>query len=456
MRGVSSNMRTAPRNSNFRADLERKPRKRGALTISLKKIRGARAVSQVVLAVTTYFAIFVAAFLDALGTTDFERLTWLLIVLQSARFSLVKTWDSLTLSLGVAFFALFALPSIGMIVFEANPPIQTLAVFIVVFDMMRNFGGRAEQILRKRTAISGKRLPLLFGALQTWMLVSPFVFKENALITLIAPLSVSAVVLEVMLRERKKKVAYWALTSTSVILLSYVTFHWSGFGRLVVGSYLLFIVFVISRYVDIGFRLWIVPLLLPFALFFAQISRYGNVDDLRTLIMGSAAHHLIVTSDAKKIADAGSAQGWGEFMDQYALMFLSWFPRSVWPDKPLGAGLTSVDEMYGRTGLAAHYTQSLGFLGDQYYLLGTSAFIGLFIAVATLVILRRIIASQSSIFYSPLAAYDVSLISFFWGGMATFGSRVWFLVVPGLLLIVLHRIRLRSKPYAPSAVNQKI
>lgn len=415
------------------------------MNVSLKKKVGGRATTQMALVLTIYSIIFVSALLDGLGVTDFEIVTWSLIVLQSIRFALEKTWDSLTLSLGITFFALYAFPSVGMILFELNPPIQTLAVLIITFDILRNFGGGVDNRVQKRSAMSGTGFPVYFALLQLWMLISPFFIKENGLITLAAPLSLSIIILEVMLLNRKKKIAYRALFSMAIVLFSHITFHWSGFGRLVVGAYILFIVLVISRYVDIGFRLWIVPLFLPVALFFAQASRYGSVDDLQTLIMGSAAHHLIVTSDARNFAYSGSAKGWGDFADQYSLIFLNWFPRSIWPEKPLGAGLTSVDIMYGRTGYPAGYTQSLGFLGEQYYLIGTSAFLGLFITIATLVILRRLIASQSNIFYSPLVAFDVSLISFFWGGMAIFGARVWFLMIPGLLLILLHRFRLRSK-----------
>ncbi|UTV86707.1 hypothetical protein KDX00_16730 [Cobetia amphilecti] len=365
-----------------------------------------------------------------------------LLILQAIRFCLYKKPDSLVFSLGVIYFTLYALPTIGIILFENISTHKTIGGFIIFSDILIQ--------LRVKSKAGNIRIPLsfsgstkrLFFALQLWMLIMPFIIVGNSLITLLIPLSISAVILEIILiKVRGSKFLYVALGCYTVIFSAHLMFHWSGFGRLVIGTYITFIFFIVTYYYDLKFRLWQLPLLLPIALFFAQVSRYGEVIDFRTLLMGSAGHHLIITHDAELLTSQTMGQGWADFFDQIQLLLLGWFPRFAWENKPLGAGLTSVDTMYGREGLPDNYTQSLGFMGEQYYLLGDYYWLGLTIIIILLLCIRYLIAKHSAGFKSAIVAFDVSLLSFFWGGMGIFGNRVWFLLVPCFLYIILLRCK---------------
>ena len=37
----------------------------------------------------------------------------------------------------------------------------------------------------------------------------------------------------------------------------------------------------------------------------------------------------------------------------------------------------------------------------------------------------------------PLLIFDLNLVSYFWGGMSIFGSRLWVLLIPSLIFLIL-------------------
>lgn len=400
---------------------------------------------KIILVICIYALIAYQAVRAIYGGGPDANIIWALLILQALRLSLHLTTDSLTISLGITYFAIFFFPSIGLIVFFGIYPVYSIAFFIIFFDLLCHSNNSLTRSSITYPDNLSRSSIILFFVLIAWMIVSSY-FMTIGLITLVAPLSISAVVLEMMLRtKRKRLLTLFALIAYSAVFLNYLLVHWSGFGRLVIGSYIIFIALVLMQYVDLKFRLWMTPLMLPYALYIAQASRYGSVNDLSTLLVGSAGHHMMVTEDARVMAIQGNSQGISAFFDQFLLMFFNWFPRSLWPDKPIGAGLTSVDFMYGRAQMGVNYSQSLGFLGEQYYLIGSFAFLGIMGLLPVLILLRQFIRRFSGSFITPIAAFDASLISFFWGGMANFGSRVWFLTIPGLLYLIYRRSRFRKK-----------
>lgn len=405
-----------------------------------------RLTAQRLLALIVYSVLLFALPMQDSTSNPSETLTWLVLGIQTIRMILENRRDSLGFAIGITFFALFAFPSIGMIVYEQSPPLEVLGVFILSSDIIKFSAGKKFKDAKRFSISFLPKTRIIFVFLQLWMILSPFVLPGDSLLTLVVPLSISAVLLEAVMRNHPgERFSYFALFSFGVVFAAHLTFHWSGFGRLVVGTYLFFIVVLIMQYVDLGVRTWQFILVLPVALYFAQLSRYGEIENLRTVLMGSAAHHMIVTQDAQAAAERSGGQGWAVYLDQLSLLVLGWFPRAIWEDKPLGAGLFSVDIIYGRQGLPSSYTQSLGFWGEQYFLLGTTAWIGLVFVLIVLVLLRRLIVNLSEGFLTPIVAFDVSLLSFFWGGMAIFGSRVWFLVVPAIVFIFYRRLRFSTK-----------
>lgn len=245
------------------------------------------------------------------------------------------------------------------------------------------------------------------------MIASPFVLSSG-LITLVAPFPFPLSFLRSCLGQSVKKHNCTGHVVVRLSIFSYALLHWSGFGRLVVGTYLIYVFVVAMYYYDVKFRVWLVPAILPLALYLAQLSRYGTVDNFAVLVGGSSGHHMIVTEDAINYAEEGRPLGLLAFWEQFQLLFLGWFPRIIWPEKPSGLGLTSVDTLYGRAGVAANHSISLGFLGEQYLLLGNFAYAGLSLMLVTILFLRRLVSLFSRGLIAPIAAFDVSLISF-WG-----------------------------------------
>jgi hypothetical protein len=130
------------------------------------------------------------------------------------------------------------------------------------------------------------------------------------------------------------------------------------------------------------------------------------------------------------------------------LLFFNWVPRDFWPDKPIGLGWASVDEWYDRSLYSPGFTVSLGMYGEQIYLLGSYFLVGIAIVLLTLLAVRSAIAFIARGSYAPLVAYDVSLISYIWGGGALMGTRVWFAVLPMLAVVVFWRM-FAQKPRVP-------
>lgn len=145
--------------------------------------------------------------------------------------------------------------------------------------------------------------------------------------------------------------------------------------------------------------------------------------------------------------------GFSAWFDQWLLLMGNWVPRDLWLDKPIGLGYAAVDDWIGREGFSDGYSISLGFIGEQYYLLGELYWLGIILAFATLVVLRDVVRKVSRGYVAPLIMFDVNLMSYVWGGGATFGSRLFFFLIPTILFIVmvdrikLPRIRVKFRKF---------
>src|SRR5690606_31337698 len=204
-------------------------------------------------------------------------------------------------------------------------------------------------------------------------------------------------------------------------------FHWSGYGRIVIGSYIMMPVLIAAHHRRFVIRIWHTAVAAPPALSLAIISRGG--EGLGNVGTGGAAHHLQLTTEVLASSHHLSSR-WGEYFEQWLLFFLNWMPREWWPEKPLGVGSTFVDDWIGRAGFAANHSVSVGYIGESVYFLGPISPVGILIALLTLVVVRRMIQKFVIPAFSAVIAYDVMLISYVWGGYATFGSRAWFFIVP--------------------------
>ena len=128
------------------------------------------------------------------------------------------------------------------------------------------------------------------------------------------------------------------------------------------------------------------------------------------------------------------------FLDQYLLMFFIHIPRNL-VIKPFPIGFWAVDVMFERnnsqTGVDKEFSISLGFIGENMLMLGEKFYIWINFCFVKIIILRRLVSYLSFNSIVPLLIFDLNLVSYFWGGMSIFGSRLWVLLIPSLIFLIL-------------------
>lgn len=367
---------------------------------------------------------------------------------QSARFAVSKKQSGLRTVLMIAGVFLFILPSMALASFRDINVIQYLIAYFVISDAFQYIAEKMEprrsfRYRRNKSNDKWRNKAILF-VLLLWCSFSGIVITNagelTGLLTFTAPFAISLIYFERLVSGGGVRSGIYVLLAFYFLtILLYILFQWSGFGRLLIGSFLLMPFLIAHRYHDLGFRGWQIILVAPPLLYLAQVSRYGTVGSLERLFTGSAGHHLVVTKDAAELAFRTKTLDWHGFWDQILLTYLNWMPRDFWPEKPIGAGWLSVGDMYGREGYNDDYSQSLGFIGEQLYLVGPYAFFTLAFVLILLLFTRKIIQIASLNYWAPVAIFDVGLISYIWGGGALFGSRIWFFLIPCLALILMQR-----------------
>lgn len=395
------------------------------------------------------FAALVSIKPDLLG--GLLEATLAVCVAQLVRFAVSRKQTGLRTVLMIAGVFLFILPSIALAAFRNVDLIQYVVLYFLSSDIFRYLAERYDRSgpppISNIASLKWRSDMFVLIVLLFWSCVSGFFVGEGlltGLLTFTAPLAISLVYFERLIVGRvTRQSIFFLLGLYFLTVVVYILFHWSGFGRLLIGSFLLMPFLVVNRYHDLGFRGWQIILMAPLLLYLAQISRYGSVSSLERLFTGSAGHHLIVTKDAASFSAYMRSVNWGEFWNQFSLIYFNWVPRDLWPGKPLGAGWLSVGEMYGRQGFDDGYSQSLGFMGEQIYLLGPYAAISLTFVLSSLLLTRIAIRAVSDGYWAPVAIFDVGLISYFWGGGALFGSRVWFFLIPCLAVILVRKAFVR-------------
>lgn len=261
-----------------------------------------------------------------------------------------------------------------------------------------------------------------------------------SLFSFIVPFSFSLYYFEQLVKKISKNHSFYLYSVYVFTILIYVFFFWSGFGRIIIATYLLIPFLIICEFHSINLNSWMFILVAFLSVIIGQLNRYNDFSkDL--LYSGSFSHHLVITNEIienfNKIPDFSIYP----YIDQYFLLFFNWFPREIWASKPIGVGLSFVDDWIGRDGFGDGFSVSVGFLGESFYLLKEYWFIGLFISLLSLFIIRKILFQFSSFSVIPIIIFDVNLINYFWGGLATFGSRFWFMIFPVLFLIYINKIK---------------
>lgn len=377
---------------------------------------------------------------------------------QLGRLALTRQVDSLTAVTAIAGIFLFLLPSIAITLIYQRDVVYLLAFYIFLSDLFRIATYRLQTKMGGNDVVANK-IPInnyyvyLYLTL-LWIVCFVFVPSGNEFFNLFyfyVPYGLSLILFEKVIATQPRASRFaFILIAYFIIVGLYVTFKWGGYGRLVIGAFVLMPLLLVNHYRDFGLRLWKIIILSPFALLIAAIPRYGNLVYYEDVFIGSAGHHLLVADDIFRLFGKKNHGEWHQFLDQYILLAFNWIPRDFWSDKPVGIGLTSVETIYGREGVDESYSHSVGFVGEQFFVLGDWFLVGLAIVLGTLVLLRYLLSRLSRGMVSLLIIFDVNLISYFWGGGATFGSRIWFMLLPVALLVLFFR----SSKLAPNKITR--
>lgn len=221
-------------------------------------------------------------------------------------------------------------------------------------------------------------------------------------------------------------------------VLIYGVFSWHGGGRVLLGGLALMPFLVANSYVSLKIFSWHIFLAAPFLIALAHLSRYGDYN-FSTLYAGSVGTPMFVTSgliNREGVFDIPPAGVLG-FLEQWSLLLLQWVPRGIWESKPLGVGLTAVDQIWGRVGQSSGHSTALGFIGETVFYLGSFFSVGLFFVWFSIVLFVFILSKFSRNYCSPAMVFFALMTNYAWGGMASFSSRYWFFVMPIFFLILL-------------------
>ena len=402
--------------------------------------------------VTVYTIILAYLFVRLVGFESGSGIWVLFLVLcELLRLAMRLREGPLELAMGTSFVLLFAFTAPGIYLLQGTDVTLYVALMILFKDALQ-FVGRSSYI-PSRMAWSN------FSVSSASSVIAIFLFLGIALgsnvilsgvlakIGFIAPYAIALIYYECYLRDSntKRYQSIFVFVLFLVVIAIYVYVFWSGFGRIEIGSFLLIPMLILNFYRDMGIRTMHAILVGPALIFLAQLSRYGSVDSGERLVFGSVGAHITYTDElwgGNTYIQNGGLVAW---LDQWVLLFFNWVPRDFWPSKPIGLGYSAVDEWIGRDGFSEGYSISVGFIGEQYYLLGSGFWLGLVVVFITLVSLRIVVQRYCCGYIAPLVMYDVNLMSYFWGGGAAFGSRMFFFIVPAILfLMFVDRFMIRS------------
>lgn len=241
--------------------------------------------------------------------------------------------------------------------------------------------------------------------------------------------------------------AFFLIMVFTVYLIS-----WDGFGRTNIVALCLFLILILMNKRGLFLnksKAFLIMLIAAVLVPIGSIVRYGFEytlgEGISIIFEDSAFHHLLITTE---ILDQAPSLKLVEAFQQFLLFFLSWIPREVWGlvsgfEKPFGLGYSYVDAALDRSA-GENFSVSLGFFGEFIYLYGIWLWIFpylMFIAFIFIFLKFLIRYDRTSMVALYLTAF---LITYVWGGGASFGSRVWWFCMPFLIFTSLSKVRLKN------------
>lgn len=398
-------------------------------------------VASLSMSLSTYTAIFICLIGNIWPEVYYKNILFIITTLQTARLCLRGFSSSIDIAIGTSFLALYFILAPNIFLFDGTDPSLTVAIFIMFSDTMRRWGSETPPLTDKT---KGETLYHWIGFLTSISLIAILFYAiPKPDIALLMPVGVALFYQEAMLRHGQSKRNAWTVFLLfEASIFAYMTLHWTGFGRLSIAAMLVMPFALLSTYYPTFIRFWHLAATLPFLMILAIKVRGGSVEQLTTMAAVGITDHLRFTSDLMKKKLQGDV-GIDTFIEQFCLLFLNWFPRDLWPEKPVGAGYYSVDLMLSRFLYGDEHSISLGFIGDQIFALGEFYLTGLFLVLVALIATRRFLIKVTHGRRAAIVAFDCTMLTYFWGGMAAFGSRAWFMIIPIIALSLAHSLAIR-------------
>lgn len=375
---------------------------------------------------------FLSAFADTLnGFVGVAILTAVLMV------GLPRSGQSsLALIIAVTGVAIFTMPYIGLIYVGDDVQTAWFALFIIVGIVMVATGEPGRRSLVAWPSYGALDLPLI----AIYLVVGLLLWGGEGLrqISFYAGWALALIHLERIYANT------WSLfyRITGLLLFAavigfFVTVLWSGGGRIVQLSFALGPILLAVHYRLFRLNALVLGGAAAVLSFVGRLIRFGWSDGLAGLAVDSGASPITITSYLWRTKDI--VLGMGSVIEQWVLLFVNWFPRDLWPGKPLGIGSTFVDLVIGREGVSAEHNLAIGFFGEHMFYLPNAWIVSVALLVIVLVAMRRLLVRVSAPYRAPVIIYDVWLITLFWGGMAAFAARVWFALIPVIPYMLLMR-----------------
>lgn len=321
---------------------------------------------------------------------------------------------------------LYSFPYLGEIIRGNDISFIFYSIYLAVTLLMIRFIPQSFETTREHDSQYSKIAFLIFifvalVGVNYWLPIFPAAF------------AISAIFFDRITRDTSisRKELLFFLVCYLLLLTFYWIFIWSGFGRILVGTYFLIPALILFKNGHIKITKLMVMTITPLLLVLSTDLRLGFYS-IKQFAGDSASHHLDIMNDLYR-SNFLHIKDYGALLEQAQLLFLNWFPRSSWPEKPRGIGQFFVDEYIGRDGFSEGFSVSLGFWGEHMYLNSGAWIVSGFCVVFVLILSTRFFIrnlSESTMFCILLYS---NLISLFWGGMATFGSRAWWFIIPFLV-----------------------
>ena len=373
---------------------------------------------------------------------------WFFVIFRNNLFKKVNGQDLIFL---IYLIILYIIPSLTIYFFYKKDLTHILFIVILCFDLLQKLFDRpvTDSLISANKSLS-KRSIIIYFALSSWTCIGPFFFGQgNHLIGQLAfmiPFTFVLIYLEKIMKILKKPIyGSFFLIFHYAFTVFYLSFHWVNMGRVFLAYFILAPVLIYFHYCKVAVKSIYFYMACPIALFLLNVQRYKdrsfNVEDY---LIGSAGYHLQLT-DMVYSTRYFIESKWNAFFNEYILMFFISLPRDYWSSKPFPIGLWGYDVIFGNRyssleGVDLEYSLSMGFIGEHMLIFGNEFFLPLIFTILNIIIIRKIIFYLSFRSIVPLLIFDLNLVSYFWGGMAIFGSRLWISLIPSIIFLFVQYI----------------